>query len=255
MRKPSPAMIVALAALFVALSGVGVAASGGNFILGQSNSATTNTALSAPVAGGKALQLTNTDTSNAASTALGLTVAANHAPFTVNTGIKVANLNSDRLDGFDSAAFARAAKPPWTLIGGTTRSDTLTPGKFVCFPDFYAVYDVCWRNFANGTSTAAYTKDAFGFVHLKGVVQCVRGGYTADPNPCEVATPDNVIFVLPTGYRPAETSVFPSASNETATPDKDTFARIDISADGNVVAITGTPTSFMSLDGITFRVA
>jgi hypothetical protein len=66
MRKPSPAMIVALAALFVALSGVGVAATGGNFILGQPNSATTNTSLSAPVAGGKALQLTNNDTSNAA---------------------------------------------------------------------------------------------------------------------------------------------------------------------------------------------
>ena len=42
-------MLVALAALFVALGGVGVAATGGNFILGQSNAATTNTSLSAPV--------------------------------------------------------------------------------------------------------------------------------------------------------------------------------------------------------------
>ena len=105
MRKLSPAMIVALAALFVALSGVGVAATGGNFILGQSNTATTNTSLSAPVAGGKALQLTNNDTSNAASTALGLNVASGHAPFTVNTGVKVNGLNTDKLDGFDSASF------------------------------------------------------------------------------------------------------------------------------------------------------
>ena len=65
MRKPSPAMIVALLALFVALGGVGVAATGGNFILGQSNTATANTSLSSAVVGGKALQLTNNDASNA----------------------------------------------------------------------------------------------------------------------------------------------------------------------------------------------
>src|SRR5437899_1648391 len=45
MRVPSPSMIVALAALFIALGGVGVAATGGNFILGQSNSADQPTAL------------------------------------------------------------------------------------------------------------------------------------------------------------------------------------------------------------------
>jgi hypothetical protein len=105
MRKPSPAMLVALAAFFVALGGVGVAATGGSFILGQPNTATTNTSLSAPVAGGKALQLTNNDASNAASTALGLTVASGHAPFTVSNGIKVTSLNADRVDGFDSTYF------------------------------------------------------------------------------------------------------------------------------------------------------
>ena len=50
MRKPSSATVIATVALFVALGGVGVAATGGNFILGQSNTATTNTSLSAPVA-------------------------------------------------------------------------------------------------------------------------------------------------------------------------------------------------------------
>jgi hypothetical protein len=100
-------MIVALVALFVALSGVGVAANGGNVILGHSNAATLNTSLSAPVAGGKALQVTNNNTSNAASTALGLNVAAGHAPFTVNSAVKVANLNADSLDGFDSTALQR----------------------------------------------------------------------------------------------------------------------------------------------------
>jgi hypothetical protein len=107
MRKPSPSMIVALVALFVALSGVGVAANGGNFILGHANNATLNTSLSAPVVGGKALQVTNNNTSNAASTALGLNVASGHAPFTVNSGVKVASLNADMVDGLDSSLLQR----------------------------------------------------------------------------------------------------------------------------------------------------
>jgi hypothetical protein len=99
MRRPSPAFILALIALFVALGGAGMAATGGNFILGQPNSASTPTSLSASVASSRALTLTNLSTATG-STALGLNVAAGHAPFTVNTSTKVANLNADQLDGF-----------------------------------------------------------------------------------------------------------------------------------------------------------
>jgi hypothetical protein len=105
MRKPSPAMIVALFSLFVALGGAGVAATGGNFILGKANSATSTTSLSAPI-GGKALQLSNTSTT-AGATALGLNVASGHPPFAVNSGVKVANLNADKLDGIDSTGFVK----------------------------------------------------------------------------------------------------------------------------------------------------
>jgi hypothetical protein len=105
MRKPSPAMIVALLALFVALGGAGMAATGGSFILGNVNSATSSTALSAPI-GGRALQVSNTSTS-AGATALGLNVASGHAPFTVNSGVKVVNLNAAKLDGIDSTGFVR----------------------------------------------------------------------------------------------------------------------------------------------------
>jgi hypothetical protein len=59
LRRPSPAMVVGLLALFVALGGVGVAANGDRLILGQSNSATSSTSLSAPVAGGSAFGVTN----------------------------------------------------------------------------------------------------------------------------------------------------------------------------------------------------
>jgi hypothetical protein len=104
-KRPSPAMIVACLSLFVALSGVTYAATGGNFILGNPNSAISQTALSAPIAG-KALQVTNTST-GAGATALGLTVASGKAPFTVNSGMKVANLNADKIDGLDSTNYVR----------------------------------------------------------------------------------------------------------------------------------------------------
>jgi len=104
-RRPSPAMAVALLALFVALGGVGYSATGGNFILGQTNTASSTSTLSAPVAG-RALQLTNTDAS-AGATALGLAVAAGHAPLDVNSTTKVVRLNSDLLDNLDSTSFIR----------------------------------------------------------------------------------------------------------------------------------------------------
>ena len=97
-------MIVALLGLFVGLSGVGIAANGQSLILGKSdNSATLKTVLSTQV-NDKALQLTNTNAGTNA-TALGLTVASGHAPFTVSSQTRVANLNADKLDGFDTAHF------------------------------------------------------------------------------------------------------------------------------------------------------
>jgi hypothetical protein len=59
-RKPSPAMIVALLALFVALGGAGMAATGDNFILGQQNSADAPTELQGNVNGAQ-LRVTNSN--------------------------------------------------------------------------------------------------------------------------------------------------------------------------------------------------
>ena len=85
-----------------------LAATGGNFILGQPNSASSTTSLTAPVAG-KGLQVNNNSTGTGA-TALGLNVASGHAPLTVNSGTKVANLNADKLDGKDSTQFLSSSR-------------------------------------------------------------------------------------------------------------------------------------------------
>ena len=95
---------------FIVLGGMSYAATGGNFILGQSNSASSTTSLTRTGANtGKGLQVTNNSTT-AGATALGLNVASGHAPFTVNSGTKVANLNADKLDGLDSTSFVPGSK-------------------------------------------------------------------------------------------------------------------------------------------------
>ena len=103
----SPSMAVALLALFVALGGVGIAATGGNFILGTPNTATSPTELSASgAASTSALKVTNTNTVTG-STALELNVPAGKTPMKVNSKTKVTNLNADLLDGLESTSWVR----------------------------------------------------------------------------------------------------------------------------------------------------
>lgn len=106
MRKPTPALVISIIALFVALGGVGWTATGGNFILGNANTASSTSSLSAPI-NGDALRISNTNTSSLA-TGLRLTVAPGHAPIRVSSGAgKAPNLNADLLDGLDYTRFAR----------------------------------------------------------------------------------------------------------------------------------------------------
>jgi hypothetical protein len=173
MRKPSPSMIVALVALFVALSGVGMAANGGNFILGHSNSAKLHTVLSAPVAGGTALQVNNSNTSNAASTALGLNVAAGHSPFTVNSGVKVANLNADTLDGIDSSAFQQRVSGSCGANSAIAHIDA-AGGVGCTNVTFYSGHLLI----ATGSATATFLTIP-GIAHVQ-VLQCQAGGASAE---------------------------------------------------------------------------
>jgi hypothetical protein len=143
------ANVVSLAALFVALGGTTYAATGGNFILGRANSASSTSSLSAPVAG-KGLQVTNTST-HAGASALGLNVASGHAPFTVNSGAKVANLNADKLDGIDSTGFLPSANvQSWAWVAGPC----VTGGDSGCQSTFsfggMTLAAICHQDGANG---------------------------------------------------------------------------------------------------------
>jgi hypothetical protein len=118
--------LVGYLALFIALGGTTYAATGGNFILGKPNSASSTTSLTAPVAG-KGLQVTNTST-HVGAAALGLNVAGGHAPFTVNSGTKVSNLNADKLDGLDSTAFLPSSNVKSWHWGASNCTNATDPG-------------------------------------------------------------------------------------------------------------------------------
>jgi len=89
-----------------------------------------------------------------------------------------------------------------------------------------------WVNVGGNNATAAFRKDAFRFVHLKGWIKDGEIGA------------DKEIFYLPIGYRPPKDEFFPTMSNGA-------FGWVKVRSDGKVVARLGNNAGF-SLCGITF---
>lgn len=93
-------------------------------------------------------------------------------------------------------------------------------------------FENSWVNFAGGFAAAGYWKDAEGVVHLRGVVKSGTVGAT--------------IFTLPLGYRPLDRHMF------AAMTDTNTIGRVDVVADGTVVASSASNV-YLSLDTCSFR--
>lgn len=112
--------VVGLAVMLAVVLGVGTtalaAAPGDLFKLGKTNAVNVVSKLVGSVAG-PSLQIDN-NSKNADATALDLRVEAGKTPMRVDSATKVKNLNSDKLDGKDSAAFARADTPTYVSING-----------------------------------------------------------------------------------------------------------------------------------------
>ena len=99
MRRPSPAIAISVTALVIAMSGTAVAATGGTFILGKSNNATTVTSLS-----------------NSKGTALKLSSKDGTPPLTVGNSVQVPKLNASELGGIAANGFVTG---PGNATGGT----------------------------------------------------------------------------------------------------------------------------------------
>ena len=197
-KRISPSMAVSITALLISLGGAGYSATGGNFILGRANSATTPTSLNSNI-NARTLTLINQNTGSSAS-ALQLAVAPGRPPLIVNSAARVPNLNADRVDGFHASDFARSTSEGWHYVGD--------PGE----PPFLNG----WSNFDPEAShrVAAYQHVAFridanGVIHIRGLA---KGGNLNQP-----------IFQLPSAYCPAYDKVFPAIANNA-------FARITVNA-------------------------
>jgi hypothetical protein len=89
-RRPSAAIVISLIALFFAMSGTAVAATGGDFILGKSNTAASVSALA-----------------NSKGTALSLTAGPTAAPLTVSNSTVVPKLDASELGGTPASGFVQ----------------------------------------------------------------------------------------------------------------------------------------------------
>jgi hypothetical protein len=99
-------------ALVLGMASMAFGANGGNFILGQNNSASLLTKLTGNV-NGSAMQVVNNN-ADANDTALNLSVQSGEAPMRVNSATKVTSLNADQLDGKDASTIGREL---WAVVG------------------------------------------------------------------------------------------------------------------------------------------
>jgi hypothetical protein len=89
-----------------------------------------------------------------------------------------------------------------------------------------------WVRYSDQYNPAGYYKDSTGIVHLRGLVKNGAIGQS--------------IFTLPAGYRPGYRELQAVQTNS------NTIGRLDVLADGKVLATSGNATWF-SIDGVTFR--
>jgi hypothetical protein len=102
-RRPSAAIVISLIALFFAMSGTAVAATGGDFLLGKPNTATSVSSLT-----------------NSKGTALSLTAAPASPPLRVSNSTQVPDLNASKLGGITASGFLQG--------GGTDVADRAALG-------------------------------------------------------------------------------------------------------------------------------
>lgn len=108
LKPPSHGTCVAYLALFMAMGGTAAAATGGTFVLGRGNVASTQTTL----------------TSTGSGAVLSLSGRAGQPPLAVSGASgKATNLNADRLDGLDSSQLVRqGSRIDASSLGGTPAS-------------------------------------------------------------------------------------------------------------------------------------
>jgi hypothetical protein len=217
MRIPSPATAIALVALVIAMSGSAYAATGGTFILGHSNKATSTTSLS-----------------NSKGTALALSSGHGKPPLTVNSGVQVPNLNASELGGHHASAFLRtngtAANssalggiPAESFLPGNELTMTIRTNDDVPFP--VGPVSMVFTCNENGVAPQA---------NFSAIVQPGTQLWWLDKDGNGYAAPSTstAYFLTPSSYTTSTTSFPYTVTVEAAwSPNHVVFAQLSISAD------------------------
>ena len=127
--------------------------------------------------------------------------------------------------------------PPenWHEVGTAGEPEFKTAGRCMDQP---------WANYDGTHNSAAFYRDPYGRVYLKGLVQSANG--FGCPNNPGLEIDD--IFALPAGYTPAKEIEF-------ATSSEGQFARVLVKPDGTVAADPPYFYGSLYLDSISFRCA
>ena len=150
--------------------------------------------------------------------------------------------NADTLDGKDSAAFVPSGAEPWhdAALNSTGTRGTGVPLHHYCF----------WTAFGSPWSTPGYFRDGLGVVHLRGIAKANDGDDTdCLPNSAQ----DRTMFTLPEGYHPEADIELTTTSN--ASP-----GVVIVRSGGNAEIGENYPDASHAragvvLDGLTFRCA
>lgn len=89
-----------------------------------------------------------------------------------------------------------------------------------------------WVNFGSNWQDAGFSRDGFGWVHLRGIIKSGVVGSAA--------------FMLPPGYRPALSETFIVRSNGTT-------GGVEVLADGSVIPVAPSNNTYVSLSNVRFR--
>jgi len=221
---PSPAMLVAMTALVISLSGTTIAAVGGGSSAGGATTAKTkkhpDAALDRRLIRAEAHRLSvrfalSAGKATSAATSASATVATN-AVNAATAGAAGSAGNSANLGGHPASDYllSGTSGEPWHVV-----AEAGQPG-----------FENGWENVGEGFAHASFYLDPIGRAHLKGVVS---GGAL-----------ESRVFTLPVGYRPPEKLAFVVATG-TVSP-----AEVEVLSNGEVLAFGPK----VSLDGISFRV-
>jgi len=164
--------------------------------------------------------------------------------WTISDGATVATLSSA-----DDCVVVRSDGSDWIIISQKLSAGTFTTitaniaGSSLVCEAWHEVggvgepaFENSWVNYDAATyQTAAFMKDPFGFVHLKGLVKS--------------GTFDTAIFSLPVGYRPPLFLYVPEAGSDYPA----NSMMVDVNHLNGAVRARCKTNAYFSLDGITFK--